>query len=218
MPSNVELEKLASDVIAVAGDIGAMVVDAVVSFDGDTVPVASVAGSDFLDLLKHVRPKIAYVFVTRFDAQNDVMEALEAEDDAVISHITTKKLISAWRHRNGEISSIALALMCDGVLHAALVKADWLDDFEQAAEAATEEMDHVREEAERRLQDEERKKNSPYLQKLIADPRFSSGRPSAAKRALLAKTLFPNLDEGEIRIIITQAENEFWLTNAGRKV
>ena len=72
--------------------------------------------------------------------------------------------------------------MCDGVLHTAFVKADWLDDFEQAAEAAAEELDHVREEAERRLQDEERKKNSAYVQKLIADPRFSSARPSAAKR------------------------------------
>lgn len=194
-----------------------MVIDAVVSFDRDAVPVASVAGSNFPALIRHVRPKIAYVFVTKFDARDEVLEALGGEDDAVLSHLSTKKVISSWRDRNGEISSIALAFMCDGVLHAALVNADWLDDFEQAAEAAAEEVEHVRDEAERRQQDEEQKKNSAYVEKLIADPRFSSGRPSAAKRALLAKTLFPDLDDREIRTIVAQAENEFWLTNAGRK-
>lgn len=213
MPSNAELQKLASDAI----DAAAMVVDAVVSFDRDAAPVASVAGSDFPALIKHVRPKVAYVLVAKFDARDEVLEALGGEDDAVLDHVSTKKLISAWRPRNGEIRHIALALMCDGVLHVAWEDADWLDDFEQAAEAASEEIDRAKEEAERRRQDEERKKNSAYVKKLIADPRFSSGRPSAVKRALLAKTLFPDLDDQGIRMIVEQAGNEFWLTNAGRK-
>ncbi len=163
MLSNAELQKLVSDVIDAARDTGAMVIDAVVSFDRDAVPVASASGSDFPALIKHVRPKIASVFAAKFGARDEVVEAVGGEGDAVLSHLSTKKLISAWRDRNGEISRIAMALMCDGVLHTAWEDADWLDDFEQAAEAAAEEIDRVKEEAERRQEDEERKKNASYV-------------------------------------------------------
>jgi hypothetical protein len=211
MPSNTELEKLASDVAVAVGEYGGLVIEAVVSIQG--VPAVSIDGSDFLALIKYARPRVAYVFVRKFDAEEDIFDALGGADDIVRGRRSTKKLIAAWRTRNGEITDVALAMMCDGVMHAALERAGWLDEFEQAAEAVTLEIDLAKGEAERREEAAQREKNSSYIKKLMTDPRFSSGRPSAAKRALLAKSLFPELDDGVIKAIVAEAANQFWLVN-----
>jgi hypothetical protein len=213
MLSNTELEKLASDVAVAVGEYGGLVIEAVVSIQG--VPAVSIDGSDFLALIKHVRPRVAYVFVSKFDAEEAIFDALGGADDIVRGHRSTKKLIGAWRTRNGEIMDVSLEMMCDGVMHAALERAGWLDEFEQAAEAVTLEIDLAKGEAERREETAQREKNSTYIKKLMADPRFSSGRPSAAKRALLAKRLFPELDDGVIKAIVAEAANEIWLVNNG---
>ena len=51
----------------------------------------------------------------------------------------------------------------------------------------------------------------------MKDKRFSIGRPNAAKRQLLAETLFPDMDAGMVQAVVKQAEGDLWLAGGAPK-
>jgi hypothetical protein len=191
--SPAELEKLACEVTEAVKGVGGKVIDAMVSIDRATAPVVSLDGFEFPALINHARPRIVYVLIARFDARMEVMDALsdlDNDDDSApekqdfISHATAKKLIAAWRHRDGDVASLTIALMSDGVLHVGQESSDWFDEFEAAAGSVADEIREetyrVRQENERLAAEEERQKTSSFVKRLMEEPRFTLGRPSAA--------------------------------------
>jgi hypothetical protein len=225
-----ELEKLSSEVTEAVKGVGGKVIDAVVSIDRVTGPVVSLDGLEFPALINHAKPRIVYVLIARFDARTEVMDALsdlDNDDDNApekqdfLSHAAAKKLIAAWRHRDGDVASLTIALMSDGVLHVGQESSDWFDEFEAILESIVdgirEEIYRVRQETERLVAEEERRKTSSYVKILMEDPRFTIGRPSAAKRTLLAQRLFGDLDSKTIRAVVSQAEGQLWLEGSAQK-
>jgi hypothetical protein len=99
--------------------------------------------------------------------------------------------------------------------------AEWYNNFEEEAKALAEKIDEenevAREEARCLLQNAERNKRAVMVKKLMEDSRFLSGRPSVQKRILLAQTLFPDLDHGTVRVIVSEADSELWLAKTGQK-
>jgi hypothetical protein len=215
MSEDFSLDQIVTNARAAASDCGAMIVEAFVSLD--SIPVAAVSSSEFPRLIAHVKPKLVYVSTTMFDAREQIMDALETDDETSLGHGLSNKLISAWRSRNGETCRINLALMCDAVLHVLVQEAEWFADFETAAEALSAEMETLQQEIDRKGQIAERNKRSSYVEQLIADPRFSAAKVGVAKRTVLAEALFPDLEQNVIRSIVEQAESDFWLATAGRK-
>jgi hypothetical protein len=215
MSEDFSLDQIVANARAAASDCGAMIVEAIVSLE--SIPVAAVTSSEFPRLIAHVKPKLVYVSTTTFDAREQIMDALGTDDETSLDHGSSKKLISAWRSRNGETCRIVLALMCDVVLHVLVQDAEWFADFEAAAEALSAELDTLQQEIDQKGRIAERNKLSSYVKQLIADPRFSAAKVGVAKRTVLAEALFPDLEQNVIRSIVEQAESDFWLATAGRK-
>jgi len=216
MSESFELDRIVIEVQAVAKECGALIIEAALSLETNTVPVAAVAASEFPSLLRHVRPKLVYVVAAAFDAGDDTLIALEVEDESLLERSRIKKFVSSWRQRDGQTSRVALGLMCDGVLHGTIEDVDWLADFESQAETLVEELERVREERERKSEAEEKKRLAPLVDELMSDPRFSGPKVGAAKRTALAEALFPDLDRNTIRAIVERAESDHWLATAGR--
>ena len=195
-----------------------MIVEAALSLETNTVPVATMDGSVFSNLVKHVRPRLIYLVVVAFDAGEDTEVALEVQDEeeSILSSPPVKKFVAKWRHRDGQTCRVALGLMCDGVLHGNIQDADWHAEFEEAAEALEAELAGAREEATQRVAAEGKKQLAPKIKQLMADPRFSASKVGVAKRTVLAEALFPDLDRDTIRAIVERAENDHWLAMASR--
>lgn len=219
MTESADLVRIADQVRAAAEACGAMVVDAILLIEPQSVPVAAVNGFDFPALVKHLRPRLVYLSVASFDAHDCIEAALEGASQADPEF---RELLSASSKRNGEIFRVALGVMGDGVLHGIVEVADWFEEFEAKVEilidvhneavARTFEKDQ---EAERSKADaEEKKRLAPHIKKLVADPRFSAPKVSLAKRIALAETLFPEFDRTTLRKIVERAGSEVWLTSA----
>ncbi len=216
MSEDVSLDQIVANVQAAASDCNTMIVEAIVEHSAK-IPIVAVTSSEFTFLITHLRPKLIYVSSTKFNSREQVMEALDEEDETSLNLSSSKKLVSTWRSRNGETCRIILALMYDAVLHVLVEEAKWFADFEVAADALSEEVEEIGQESTRKVRIEERTKLSSFVKQLISDPRFSAAKVGVAKRTLLAETLFPDLDQDVIGTIVVQAENDFWLATAGRK-
>ena len=222
MTESVDLDRIATDIRAVAKECGALIVEAALPLE-TKAPVVAVASADFPDLIRHVRPKLVYLLVASFDAEEGTREVLEREDDNPIELPRITKFSSKWRSRNGKTFRVAVGVMCEGILHWLVEDTDWFAEFETEAEALKQELDEAREEreeksreqSERALAVERREQFAPLIKQLIADPRFSGPKVGVAKRTVLAQTLFPDLDNGTIRAIVEQAENDHWLASSG---
>lgn len=130
MTDQSQLDRMVFEVRSTAQECGALVVEAVVRIDEGTVPIAAVAAADFPALIKHVRPKIVYVFSASFDAREETSDALDSDRDEFLDHPTVRKFVSKWNKRNGESYNVALSLMCEGVVHGALEEAEWFAEFQ----------------------------------------------------------------------------------------
>ena len=211
-----ELDRIVDQVRAAAHECNTFIVKAALALQSDTVPAVGVDRAAFVGLIRHVKPKIIYVLASPFDAGDDMLTALEEEDESFLDHPSIKKLVTKWRHRDGQTSRVALALMCDGVLHGIVEDADWLGEFETEVEGLAEDIDRAREEREQKAEAAEKGRLAPHIQQLIADPRFSGPKVGVAKRMVLAEMLFPDLDRDTIRAIVERAERDHWLATASR--
>src|SRR5260221_4140538 len=216
MSESFELDRIVTEVRAAARECDALIVESMLSAETRAVPVATVVGSGFPSLVKHVRPRLIYLVASAFDAGNETLAALEMEDDRLLERSGIKKFISRWRYRDGQTCRVVLSVMCDGVMHGIAEEADWFADFESEAETLVEELERAREDDERKLEAEEKKRLNPQIKQLMADPRFSAPKVGVAKRTALPEALFPDLDRDTLRGIVERAENDHWLATAGK--
>jgi hypothetical protein len=214
MSESFDLDRIVTEVRAAAKECDALIVEAIASVDTGTVPVAAIVASRFPSLIKHVKPRLIYLVASPFDAGDETLAALEVEDDSFLERSSIKKLISRWRYRNGQTCRVVLSVMCDGVMHGILEEADWLAEFEGEVQDLMEELEQAREDGERKLDAEEKKRLAPQVKRLMADPRFSAPKVGVAKRTALAEALFPDLDRTTLRAIVERAETDHWLATA----
>ena len=218
MSETIDLERTVTGVRTAAKECSALIIEATLVIETSAVPVVAIAASEFPGVIKHLRPRLIYLFVSPFDAGDEALAALDVEDEeeSYLESAPIKKLISKWRHRHGQICRVSLGLMGDGVLHVSVEEADWFAEFEDETRTLTEAVEQAREEQEQKLRTEERKRLLPMIKQLMADSRFSGPKVGVAKRTALAESLFPDLDRDVIREIVDKAESEHWLATAAR--
>lgn len=216
MTESADLDRMAKDVRAAAEACGAMVIEAILSVEAPAA--VAVHGAAFPCLVKHVRPRLIYVFSTSFDVRTETALIFDVEDELDAS---LKKFLAKWAAHNGETCRLVLGAMCDGILHGIVETADWLDEFEEEAEALVDETrDAIRDTFDREREDEakqadaaEKKRLAPHVKKLLADPRFDGPKTSVSKRIAPAELLLPDLDPTTIRKVVDRADNQFWLSS-----
>lgn len=222
MTESVDLDRIATEVRAVAKECGALIVETVLSLETRHVPVAAVPATEFVSLIRHIRPRLVYLVVASFDAIEDAEVALDVDAESPDEGSRAKEFAAKWHDRNGQSSRLVIGVMCDGVVHGAIETVDWFDVFDSESVALKEELEEARAEREERDLEEseqataigQRNRIAPLVKKLIADPRFSASKVGVAKRTVLAQALFPDLDKETIRAIVEQAENEHWLATS----
>lgn len=137
------------------------------------------------------------------------------EDGETIRSI--RRAAESLQAHEGQIGRIIAHFFVGPTLHTAIESAPWLLAFE-------EELDSLREQAETRSETalatqsaSDRALVDRLARQLIAEPAFSYGRTSFAKRLLLAGEMFPGNDEAVLRDVVTAAEGLQWLAQSGFK-
>jgi hypothetical protein len=105
----------------------------------------------------------------------------------------------------------------NNVVHFSIKQLNWLEEFDEHVGSLVDKIEARRNSEEKAHASETKGRLSEKARKLIADTRFSTGVVGTAKRTVLAENLFPELDEIEIQSVVELAQNEHWLTTAGRK-
>jgi len=171
---------------------------------------------EFLSLLSQCRPRIVYHHANEFDAEENLLIELNVEEEEDGTELLSKNsqfkaLIKKWTKKNGQVSSFIASFVMDGVLHVVWEQPTWIDEFEAEAK----ELDSSLTEGRRHVADQKKKADRARFgdaaRELCKHPRFNAGRWSFEKREYLAKTLFPNVDDHEIRIIVEEATNMGWI-------
>lgn len=216
MTDSSDLDRMAKEVRAAAEACGAMILESILA--SENLPAVAVDAYTFPALIKHLRPRLIYMVVTTFNANEEVAAHFEVDElDAGL-----KKLATKWTSHNGQSSRLIVGLMSDGVLHGTVEMADWFYDFEEEADAlANVRADEDRaafdreQEAERQQREaDEKKRLAPIVKKLVADPRFVAPKTSNVKRVTLAETLFPDVDRTTIKKAVEKAVSEIWLAGS----
>jgi hypothetical protein len=172
----------------------------------------------FLQLLSECRPRVVYIQIGEFESEENLRSVLDvemADEDPVSESALFKTLVKRWAKFNGEIDQYAASFMIDGVLHVVFTQTNWFDEFETAAEELTHSLGEQKFRAAEQKQMAERVRLAASVKQLNEHPVFHAGRPSFEKKKYLAKKLFPNAEEEEIRVIVDEATNENWLRVAG---
>ena len=191
-----------------------------VAISAENVPTVGLPADQFPTLIKHLKPRLIYMLLLSFDALDTVKSHFEVEELDDIS----RKFAEKWMNRDGQSAQLVLGMMVDGVLHGLLETADWFDEFEEEAEqleAARAErlrakFDQIQQDERNQREAEEKKRLAPIVKKLLADPRFTTAKISAAKRLTLAETIFPELDRTTLKKSVDRASNEAWLSQTGK--
>lgn len=207
------LDQMAADIRAAAADCGAYVVEAIVSIENG-IPTVAVDGSEFPDLIRHVRPHIVYLTTSSFDAQNELLAVLEVDDEDFVRRPSAEKLISPWLRHNGETSRVVIGMTCGGVFHGTIEAAEWLADFESEAQTLLEEALQFERDGRHIAEAAERQRLEPFVKQLQKDARYSGPKVGIAKRTALATALFPELDQVAIKLVVERAEMAHWLATA----
>jgi hypothetical protein len=223
------LEELAARLEVVSEEIGAMVVEA--EFVADDLAV--VTCDAFFRLAKHLRPKVIYANIEKFDARRevdlrisgveDMMEQRGLEEDQRAVKGIRKLLdglVSRWSRRDGELYRVVLSLVHEGIFHEAGQRIDWEESFAKDVDETETRLDEFVEEIVERRESEQEKETIGKIAACVAalkgDERFTKGRTNKAKRLLLASTMFPDLQNAVLNAVIRQAEAELWLANPDR--
>ncbi|MBY3575420.1 hypothetical protein HFN65_31270 [Rhizobium laguerreae] len=213
MTESTDLDRMAEEVRRAAEECGAMVLNSILA--SEHLAAVAVKGDTFPALIRHIRPRLIYMVLTKFDPIDE--GAADFKEDELDRAL--KKLADKWKARDGQSSRLILGLMADGVLHGIVETVSWFDDFEEEAEALTEaraeefraafERDQDAERARRETEEKERW--APYVKKLTSDARFNAPKISAPKRMTLAESLFPDLDRTSLKKVVERATSQQWL-------
>ena len=184
----------------------------------------------FFRLAKHLRPKVIYANVEKFDVRREVVlripgveDTIERrgleEDQQAVKGIRkfVDGLASRWNPR--ELYRVVLSFVREGILHEVGQTIDWESFTQDIDETANRIGEFVEELVERRGSEQEQETNGKIaacVAALKTDERFTKGRTNKAKRLLLARTMFPDLQDAVLNAAIRQAEAELWLANTDR--
>jgi hypothetical protein len=212
-----EIGNIVEQITAAAQDCGAILLDASLTYERSQIASAAITTSTFSELVKAIKPKIIYLQTVAFDADEFIRVTLEIDEDEILDSPAVRKLASKWKKYEGELCTLVVEFIYDNVVHFSRKQVDWLEEFNEHVGSLGDEIDAKRNSEEKAHASETKGRLSEKARKLIADPRFSTGVVGTAKRTVLAENLFPELDEIEIQSVVELAQNEHWLTTAGRK-
>jgi hypothetical protein len=212
-----EAENLAQRLREAALSITAHLVPAALDVGNQlAMPHVSLSADEFLAFVYAARPRIIYLYEQAFDLEHEVETALEEAgiDGDGKGAKAVGKVAKRFSGHEGETARVFAAAVFDGVCHIAFEAASWAEDFDDEVEAtAAKEADEIA-----ALGQQLRAVNSvrarDLANRLVADPAFSSGRVSFAKRRFLADELFPQEDGDLLDGVVELAENLHWLASA----
>jgi hypothetical protein len=179
-----------------------------------------------LAVIRHVRPRVVYLIESCFDLESEVsdLSGEDEEDEEDVEdvesgerHPALERLVRKWRKQDGKPCVAFAGFVTDGILHTALARPDWRDEFADELDAIKDDIEiQLTSERENiRLRDSQEVREKAEL--LANHPSFSAGRISFEKRLFLAQHLFSGLDPEQISAITRRAENLDWLNRSGFK-
>lgn len=217
MYEKLDLDQLVRDFRDVANEVGAFVVSTLPSGIEQAPFTAAIDLLEIVALMRHVRPRVAYLDAERFSAAEYVGLSFENEDSdgRALEHPQVKRLLRSWRYREGQLCRVGIGVVFEGVLHAVVEHKSWVEDFETALSEVAEAVQNEIREKSLEIDHKQRRQIKKQAEMLVTDPRFTHPKASRSKRMYLASTVFADLDEKEIYLIVEEAENMVWLASAG---
>jgi hypothetical protein len=219
-----EFDRFSESIRATAIDTGALILDALLDNpDRPSAPSVSLGLDGILSVIRHVRPRVVYLIESCFDLDSDAYDTnVEDEDECSDKEAENSerrpaldKLVRKWRKRDGKPCLAFASFMADGILHTAVSRPDWRDDFDSELEIIKGEIESQRDEEREGLNKRDSQDVREKAEILSNHASFSAGRISFEKRAFLAEHLFPGLKPELISAITRRAENLDWLKKSG---
>ena len=212
-----EAEHLASGVRDAAAAITAHIVPAPLDTgDQPAMPRVALSTAEFTAFVQAARPRIIYLFETALDLEQEIETALEEagiEEDGKAARAVRRAAERLSEH-DGETVRVFAEAVFDGVHHIAFEAARWVVAFEsEVEEIAAKEQDENAARGQQ-MSAAHRARARDLANQLTADPAFSTGRVSFAKRRFLAGELFPDEDDRLLDTVVELAENMHWLASA----
>lgn len=208
---------LADQVRTFADGRATTILEAVVD-PGDPPAIAQVLldSQQVLATLDAAAPAILYLVAIPFSIEQLAMEA--ASDLSLAAEALPAPLAAHLRKlgaREGEICRARVQFVIGGVLHWSYASAPWLEKFEDAVEVAAD-QERVAVMAREHVAADARAGRIDALARLIvAEPAFSYGQVSSAKRVLLAEHMFPDEERGLLGDVVDRASQLHWLAQSG---
>jgi len=217
MTESTDLDRIEEAVRNASDESETLILQSVLA--GEHVQTAAVPADQFPMLIRHLRPRLIYMVRTQFQAREEIEDRFDGEFDAEL-----KKLVAKWKARDGRSSTLFIGLVADGVSHGAIETADWYDEFEAEIEgivearreAQSEAFIRMQEEERIRVEAEERRRLAPMIDELLADLRFNAPKTSAAKRLMLAESMFPDKDRTTLKKAIQGAVSKAWIDSQNK--
>lgn len=212
-----EAQNLAQSLREAALEITAHLVPAALDVGNRlAMPHVSLSANEFLAFVYAARPRIIYLYEHAFDLAQEVETALEEAgiDGGGKGAKAVGKVAKRFSGYEGETARVFAAAVYDGVCHIAFEAASWAENFDLEVETITAREADENAAHSQQLQAANSVRARDLANRLVADPAFSSGRVSFAKRRFLAKELFPQEDGDLLDGVVELAENLHWLANA----
>ncbi len=217
-----EFDRFAETIKATATDTGAMIVNALLDVpDRSAVPHVGLGLDEMQAVIRHVRPRVVYLVESCFDLESDVFDTSEndegddAEPENSEHHPALEKIVRKWLKHDGKPCLAFAGFAVDGILHTAIARPDWRDDFDNELEIIKFEIESERDEEREGLSKRDSQEVREKAEILANHASFNAGRISFEKRAFLAEHLFPGLNPERISAITHRAEKLDWLNKSG---
>lgn len=217
-----DFDRFAESIKAAATDTGALIVNALLDVpERPAVPHVGLAPDEMLAVIRHVRPRVVYLVESCFELESEIFDADgedqddEEEPDNSERHPALEKLVRKWRKHDGKPCLVFASFASDGIVHTAIARPDWRDDFDNELEIIRDEIESQRDDERVGLSKRDSQEVRDKAEILANHTSFNAGRISFEKRAFLAEHLFPGLDPERISAITRRAENLDWLNKSG---
>jgi len=170
-----------------------------------------------LELLSALKPPVLYLDQRILDRNALVAQYLEElgidEEDDLAAEVI--KAASALRQYEGQLGEFDAHFVVGSVLHTTGGSAEWLEAFESAAGQIRASADEKRSIERSQLDRTQSEKVGKLARRLMAEPAFTHGRVSYAKRLELARHMFLDEEEAVLCGVVDKAEQLHWLTESG---
>lgn len=169
-----------------------------------------------LAVLEAAQPPILYLVAMPLTVEQLAIEA--ATDLGLAAEAFPAELAAKLRKlgdHDGEICRVRVQFAIGGVLHWAYASAPWLDVFEDAVENAAQEQRVAAVAVQHSAANARAGQIDALARRLVAEPAFSYGQVSSAKRMLLAEHMFPGEERSLLSDVVERASHLHWLAQSG---